>query len=173
MNESTGLYVGKDPKTNPLQNIPEHGFKVVEQSTERTRILVEAFTAGIIALSPFSIIQILEGAEHLPEVQDSSRSMISKSFFKVYVKLNSAFRNIQLNQAPDGAEFAIDRAELMIMIKLLKARMNHCELERDQRIMYKDDKGNDLRPRFNPDTYIGQKLLLLELLDLVMGTIVD
>lgn len=156
-----------------FNNIPAHGFSIVNQSTDRMILRIEAFKEGNIMLSPFSVVQILEGAEHMPELQSDETRNIARSVFNIYVKLNSAFRKIQLNNVPEQMEFAITRRELLTLIQWLKLRMAHCEAERDQRTMIKDGDGNDIAPKFNADTYIGQKMLLLELLSLAMGTIVD
>jgi hypothetical protein len=110
----------------------------------------------------------LEGVEHMPEFKDDARESIARDVFKIYVKLNSAFRKLQVNHASINMEFELRRSELFILIKWLKLRMTHCEMERDQRVCHSDTE----LPKFDPDTYIGQKLLLLELLDLAMGTIV-
>ena len=151
-----------------FNNIPASGFSVVNQSTDRMILRVEAFKEGNITLSPFAVAQILEGTEHMPELQSDETRNISRAIFNIYVKLNSAFRKIQISSGPDQMPFAITRRELLTLIQWLKLRMHHCELERDQRVMI-----NNELPKFNQDTYIGQKLLLLELLDLAMGTIVE
>ena len=63
---------------------------------------------------------------------------------------------------PSEVALAVDRQDLFILRKWLEVRMLHCEMERDTR----SDK-------FNPDTYIGQKLLLLDLRELLLGEAVD
>lgn len=152
------------------QNIPDSGFSIIDQSNDKMIVRVEAFKEGVITLSPFSIFQILEGAEYLPELQEGKS--IPASLFKVYVKLNSAFRKVQLGEFGTRIEFFLTRYEILLLIRLLKARMKHCEWERDKRITVPGPNGEEF-DKFNPDTYIGQKLLLLELTELLMGTILD
>lgn len=157
---------------NQYQNIPASGFSVLNQSTERAILRVEAFKEGTITLSPFAVGQILEGAEYMPELADSETRNIARSVFHIYVKLNSAFRRMQFNAVPSKMEFEITRRELLVLIQWLRYRMTHCELERDVRTTFVGHDGQE-HEKFNADTYIGQKLLLLELVELAMGTIVD
>jgi len=149
-----------------FENIPASGFTVMHQSTRFFKAVINAFEEGTITLSAFSIVQLLEGAEIDPDITHNEK-VVSAVMFKAYQKLNNKFRR-SLADKFNRQVLIIDRHELTIFIKWLRIRMHHCEVERDTRAV--DESGN---PKFNPDTYIGQKLLLMELLNLAMGDVVD
>lgn len=148
-----------------FENIPASGFTVMHQSTRFFKAVINAFEEGAITLSKFSIIQLLEGAEIDPDI--NPEKVVSVTVFKAYQKLNNKFRRSLVDNS-DEQLLQIDRQELNIFIKWLRIRMHHCEVERDTRVVDEFDN-----PKFNPDTYIGQKLLLMELLNLAMGDVVD
>lgn len=137
-----------------FQNIQLDNFGSTETKTRVYRAIVVRPESGHIKLSLFSLVQIIMGAgsdflylgfvgtEHL------------KTTLGLMSKLSMHMLDVQAN-----SEMTIEltREEIEIMRKLLESRMKHCEHERDTR----SDK-------FNPDTYISQKYLLLEIREWLM-----
>ena len=78
------------------------------------------------------------------------------------------FKLTPLFQVELKATLTVTRGEVKTMRSWLETRMSHCEMERENRTTTKNG-----HPKFNPDTYIGQKLLLLDLRELLLGDIVD
>lgn len=150
----------KEPSTDGLVNIPSNNFIVQEVQTETRRVWMKSFAKGLITLSGFAIIQFIEGAD----LCNDKGSMYARHI-KLLVKLAKAGL---INRDTVDVELTID--ELQILREWLEARMSHCEKERDQRTMITVDGRETLK--FNPDTYIGMKLLLLDIREAMMGEIV-
>lgn len=145
---------------NQLVTIPETGFKSLNPASKTEMVMVSMHENDNITLSHFSVIQLLAG---LAMVTDD---MLAKSvllFVKPVELLRVAGKLYAVAISPRSAnndllELEVKRDEVKIMYELIKLRMAHCEKQRDE-----ENSNPELDKRFNPDTYIGQKLLLLDL----------
>lgn len=134
------------------QNIPQTGFRLIS-SVQETKVAVTTFrVSGIIELAKFSLVQVLEG------IRVSQFAVIDVNLKSLIFRLiDLIFMNPQTDTL-QGIE--ITRAEVEQLVSYLKERLNHCEKERDEKSI-----------KFNADTYIAQKMLLLELKDWLSGEI--
>ena len=136
-----------------LKNIPTNSLKVVKRSdTKKLRTLI-TFEEGYITLSAFACLQFIRGAELI--INSQSKSSIQLDMVNMVFKLVEG-----LTHTNEDAQFKMHFYDLMLLRKMLEARMQHCEKQRDSK-----DKA------FNADTYIGQKFLLLDLRELMLGQI--
>ena len=144
-----------------MENISTNSFSVLDAERSRYKATVKVFKSGKIALTGFAISQFLEGFELI--VKESLHAQ--KTDVLLSLKLSKAIAAcVQLEKAI----VEIDYEELVILRSWLEARMAHCEKERDSRTTMP----NSEILKFNPDTYIGQKLLLLDIRELMLGEIV-
>lgn len=161
--KSTEMYIGKKPVS--MQNIPTNSLTVVDKHTDSKYCHVRLFKSGIIQLTGFAIAQFLEGAELV--VADSIITMMKVDNVKLILRLS---KSISMVQAMESANIEVNYEDLKTLRNWLELRMAHCEQERDQRTMI--NRGGHDYPKFNPDTYIGMKLLLLDIRELMLGEIV-
>ena len=152
-------------KTNEkMVNVPTNSLTVSHKETVKMRATVRMFQSGTIFLNGFAISQFLEGFELL--VPHHSKIEVLKEHTKLSLKIAKGIAaTIQLGKA----EYPVVYSEVKILKEWLEARMRHCEQERDNRTTWPHN--GELK--FNPDTYIGQKLLLLDLRELLIGEIID
>ena len=139
-----------------LLNIPANSLQVLSSNKKEERVTMSFFFDGEIKLSGFAMMQFLHGAKLELE---SAEKEPTRNELTLWFKLSV---NLLPIGKPSEVSLAVDRQDLFILRKWLEVRMLHCEMERDTR----SDK-------FNPDTYIGQKLLLLDLRELLLGEVVD
>lgn len=131
----------RSAQDSKFQNLQVNNFQCSGQyETESGVVLASRRTEGVIQLTQFALLQLINGAEVSEKVD---HKLVAKLAIKLYIHTNGA---------GDAIEFHVTRSEVEQMKTMIESRMAHCELERDQR----DDK-------FNPDTYIQQKFLLLDI----------
>lgn len=150
--------------TSNMVHVPTNSLVVSHKETVTRKANVRIFQTGKILLNGFAIAQFLEGFELY--VKDDTRVNIPKEMVILSLKITKGIgAAIQLK----NAEFEFDYEELKILRTWLEIRMRHCEIERDNRVAWPHDPD---ALKFNPDTYIGQKLLLLDLRELLLGEII-
>lgn len=152
-------------KTNDkMVNVPTDSLLVSHKETVKMRAIVKMFQSGTIFLNGFAISQFLEGFSLL--VPSYSKVSILAEHTSLSLKITKGIAAaIQLGKA----EYEVSYSEVKILKEWLEARMRHCEKERDERVTWPHDRD---ALKFNPDTYIGQKLLLLDLKELLLGEII-
>lgn len=134
------------------ENIPSNSLKVIDFSEKSENVNVRFFSNGTIELSHFAVMQLLQGAITVVAGNDPY-NVFGRRESNLYFYLT------KLLLTP-AAKLFVERLDLRVFKVWLEARMEHCEKERDAQ-----------NPKFNPDTYIGQKLLLLDLRELLVGNI--
>ena len=144
-----------------MENIQTNSLTALDVVKSSYKATVNVFKSGKIALTGFAISQFLEGFELL--VKGALHPQ--KTDVLLSLKLSKAIAAcIQLEKAI----VEINYEELTLLRNWLETRMAHCEKERDSRTTMPNS--NVLK--FSPDTYIGQKLLLLDIRELMLGEIV-
>ena len=139
-------------------NIPSSSLKVINSIRKEDRKTVSFFYEGTVSLTTFAIMQLLHGAKISIEQFRYEIEKVHGVEFILYYKLAKYLLEIP----QESYEIELSRTELLCLKKWLEFRMIHCEMERDER-----------NPKFNPDTYIGQKLLLIDLRELLLGEIME
>jgi hypothetical protein len=132
-----------------FKNISEHNLLAVETQTKTFHAIVEHATSGIFTVTLFTCRQILLSLE------DWADKFIPKDAGQLAVRL---FRAIENMNGEPSIQISLERSQVETLKKMLEARMLHCEKERDNR-----------QEDFNPDTYISQKLLLLDIREWLMA----
>ncbi len=153
----------KKPETN-MVNIPYQSLIVIEEMRDVKYCNVRFFTSGVIQLTGFAATQLLEGAELM--VADNTVKTIDAKEVKLILLLS---KSLAMFQHENYLDVKVNNNDLRIMRKWLELRMAHCERERDERTVYP----GTTQQKFNPDTYIGQKLLLLDIRELLIGEILS
>lgn len=148
-----------------MVNIPCQSLIVVEEIKDVKYCNVRFFASGVIQLTGFAVTQLLEGAELM--VADNTVKLIDANEVKLILLLS---KSLEIFQHVDYNDYKVDNNDLRILRKWLELRMIHCEKERDERTVLPWDSS---KQKFNPDTYIGQKLLLLDLRELLIGEILS
>lgn len=146
-----------------MVHIPSDSLIVLHSEKITRKANVRIFQSGKILLTGFAITQFLEGFELY--VKDDTRVNIPKEMVVLSLKIT---KGIGSTFHLKTAEFEFDYEELKTLRSWLEIRMRHCEIERDNRTVWPH---NPEALKFNPDTYIGQKLLLLDLRELLLGEI--
>lgn len=150
--------------TSNMVHVPTNSLVVSHKEMITRKANVRIFQTGKILLNGFAIAQFLEGFELY--VKDDTRVNIPKEMIVLSLKITKGIGSaLQLK----NAEFEFDYEELKTLRTWLEIRMRHCEIERDNRTVWSH---NPEVLKFNPDTYIGQKLLLLDLRELLLGEII-
>lgn len=145
-------------------NIKTDSLEVKSSNTSEVKCTVERFESGSVILNKFAMIQFFEGSDlHLSRLKRIGIRSIEVKKTKLIIELVRGMLS-----ADDKFEFIFDYSDLTTLREFLEARIEHCEIERDKRTL--DVNGN---PKFNADVYVGQKLLLLDLRELMIGKIVD
>lgn len=149
-----------------LVNIFSNSLRVIEKTTDVQRVELKVFDKGIITLNGFAIMQFLEGAKVI------TNAYIHKTFtaFEVNLILRLSEGLLSNLQNAEDCKIEVTYKDLQSLRTWLEARMSHCEKERDSRTMITCN-GEQVE-KFNADTYIGQKLLLLDLRELLLGEVV-
>lgn len=140
------------------KNIPSTGFISSDVVTKTQTALTTFNQSAYLSFSLFSIIQMLFGAK--TTVENTAGDTIPKRIVAIYMKLNECF---MIANAEHSAEITIQlqREEVELLLQFILSRMQHCEKERDEQ-----------SSKFNPDTYIGMKILILELKEWLMGSVI-
>lgn len=148
-----------------MAHVPADSLTVIDSKKSKKNVNILSFQEGIIKLSGFAIVQFLEGAELLNN--DPDKAIDSYSTRKEINLILSLTKKAIIRHDP-FVEIHVDYGDLKILRSWLEVRMAHCEKERDERTLI---PGTDA-PKFNPDTYIGQKLLLMDIRELMIGEVV-
>lgn len=148
----------------PESNISRNSLIVVDKTTDNMSCRVRRFRSGIIALTGFAVAQFLEGAELYTNT-------VKNVYYQDVQLLLRLSKTIMLFQHTKATEIPVTYRELAVLRTWLELRMQHCEKERDERTLSPFGDGTNLK--FNSDTYIGQKLLLLDLRELMLGEIIE
>jgi len=131
-------------------NIPYEPTEIIKSENRTQTVVLSSFDRGVIKLSAFAALQFIEGINLLLQ---NEKMLLSNSESRLLINL---FKVYTLNQ------LEITREELVFLKIALELRMAHCEKERDER-----------SEKFNADTYIGQKLLLLDIREILIGEVIE
>lgn len=167
-------------------NIPATGFAAIDVVHSKKHVLAEFNESARFTLSHFSLLQLLHG--HPLTAQD--RRMETLLAGEVLRKI--AFYALEGEKDGEIKTVELHRKEVQLLRNWLEARMKHCEEERDSRATIHDGPGvkvvghidlenpslgaqpvSDAVLKFNPDTYIAQKYLLLDIREWLLGDILD
>lgn len=143
-----------------FENIPSQGMYSTDNQVEKIEAVVAQKKSGLFKFSLFAISQFIHGAMFMADdMIVSKKGIIMPEALILVCKLSIIAQTI-----PDKGESLIelDRNEVEILKQFLSVRMQHCEDERDMR-----------SEKFNPDTYIGQKLLLLDIREWLMVEVIS
>jgi hypothetical protein len=160
-------------KQHDMENIPQTGFFANDSQTEDGMRHVRFATSGTFTLNQFSLFQFFVGHQLMDE-----GNLVPQPTAKLLSKLGV----LAIEMAyPTNVSVSLDRREVTVLVKMLEARMAHCEMERDRRDTlevddnraYASQEDAERNQKFNPDTYIAQKLLLLEMKEWLFGEILD
>lgn len=124
------------------------------KSSVKTAIISLTKTANL-KLSNFHVLMFLYGAKL--HVESLKQEMVDKDILSLYMSLNE----VLVENAPEK-EFEFTSKQLRFLEQFLISRIDHCEKERDDR-----------NTKFNPDTYISMKLMLLNIKELMLGEIIE
>jgi hypothetical protein len=137
---------------NKLKRIEENSIKSYDTKTSSYEAIVNQAEAGRFSLTLFACIQVIAGAEFIEVFQNAKQNIaITRLLGKLSIYA------INLTGTDEPLQVELERSEVEHMKTLLEARMRHCEIERDQQ-----------SSNFNADTYISQKLLLLDIREWLM-----
>jgi hypothetical protein len=140
-----------------MKNIPSTNFKANDTVSKATKAIVQQNVSTVLDLSRFSIIQLIYGAKN--EILQNEGS-VEHSVVLLYMILNEKF--FESSMDTDILILEVERNQVIIMRKWIEARLLHCEKERDDR-----------NPKFNPDTYIHLKMLLLDIREWLSGDVLE
>lgn len=155
---------------NVYLNIPVSNIVASDVERTKTRATVELLQSAKLMIPLFSIIQFMQGAEIWLGEQ---KGTIHVHLMRLFVKLANSLPNVG-NDMTKSMQFGLSYDELCTLRIWLELRMKHCEEERDQRIPAIDKDGFPIPGvyKFNPDSYIAMKLLLLDIRELMLGNII-
>jgi hypothetical protein len=140
-------------------NIPATGFTSTNVQTKSEYIRVANKVSATLILSHFSIMQLIQGAR----LYSSTKEQVPGKEVSMMCKLFDA-----MLQGGESISIDTTRSEVKTMKMFLETRMSHCEAERDNRTTKTLPNGKSIEV-FNTDTYIGQKILLIELREWLLG----
>ena len=140
-----------------MKNIPSTNFKANDTVSKATKAIIQQNVSSILDLSRFSITQLIYGAKN--EILQNEGS-VERNAVLLYMILNEKFFESAMDT--DILILEVERNQVIIMRKWIEARLAHCEKERDDR-----------NPRFNPDTYIHLKMLLLDIREWLSGDVLE
>jgi hypothetical protein len=151
------------------KNIPNSSVSVLDKRTDRRSCRVELLRFAILIIPSFSVIQFIEGA-------DIWTHTVIKQISVKEARLLSKLSKLLLTICGDitSVKLEIGYDELVLLRKWLELRMKHCEEERDNRVLATDKDGKEVPDslKFNADSYIAMKLLLLDIRELMLGSII-
>ena len=145
-------------------NVPSTGFGIANAEVSSAVVRVIQFEKGTVSFSRFSLMQLIAGV--LLDRSFEEKDSVAYPVFKLIMELQRqfysppAFELIGTAAVDVNPMLEINRKDLLCLKNWLELRMHHCEKERDER-----------SDRFNADTYIGQKLLLIDIREALLGTI--
>lgn len=146
---------------NTNSTIPETGFASLNPQKDAAMIMMSFILADTLSLSSFSVIQLIKGVQEI-----APKTMIQSEIAILMSKLFTS----AVESNDDQCKVDISREDVVLLRKWLENRMRHCEAERDEENK-QINKGlrTDSDRKFNPDSYIGMKLLLIELREWLLG----
>jgi len=151
------------------ENIPKTGFTSIKEEINNERVTISQRTRALITLSIFAVVQLLEGMEQIFQNMtihqiDNLGATDLNPPARLYFKLKKVWHDTHIERKgePSVISLELNRKEMRHLRHWLETRMAHCEKQRDAR-----------DPNFNPDTYISQKLLLIEIREWLLGEYVD
>lgn len=148
--------------------IPTTGFNDLAPETKTSAMIGNYRAKGLLTLSIFSILQMIAGLKVVEKEWEYLSKKLNMFSLKTFHLLTLSGKLYEAAIAPTFADEVdirkvdVSRDEVLMMVELIKLRLIHCEQQR---------ANND--PTFNPDTYIGQKQLLLELLQWLMVDVIE
>ncbi len=119
---------------------------------------------GWFKINQFVAVQLMQGAIIFHNKDDKKLS--TNISYDVIIML----ADLGLNGQVKDQTIILHRTQVVFLRKLLDACMKHCEVERDDRIMIGLNK--DI-PKFNIDTYIAMKFLMLDIREWLLGEVVE
>lgn len=171
----------KKSSASQYQNIPSTGFSSYGEKTTVEQVWVKNRISAFFSLSLFSIMQLIKGGEALGK----GKELVEGKFFAILSKLFTFAMDTQQVEISNmqGGDYGtpsieLTRDEVKDLKLFLESRMANCEKERDERVKrttYKSVPGVTAEElstevdKFNADTYISQKMLLIELREWLLG----
>jgi hypothetical protein len=140
-------------------NIPATGFTSTNEVKKSEYIRVANKVSATLTLSHFSIMQLIQGAR----LYSSTKEQVPGKEVSTMCRLFDA-----MLQGGEAISIDVTRTEVRTLKKFLETRMSHCEAERDNRTTKVLPNGKVIET-FNADTYIGQKMLLIDLREWLLG----
>jgi hypothetical protein len=147
-----------------FKNIATQSLSV--SNIERTTCVVHLsrFENGLVSFSTFALAQFLLGCQLAKDYRDAynHKQSVSSNVFVLLTLISTLIMETAAQGKDRSEEIFMTREEMVLLKSWLEARMEHCEKQRDDRV-----------ETFNADTYIGQKLLLLDIKELLLGEVVE
>jgi hypothetical protein len=173
-NETMPKVVGKiDLDNMGTKNIPDTGFSSTQETVEENRVTVKQKTNAVFTFSLFSLLQFREGLDiFLYDLKSTPGN--AGAILEIYTVLMRKFKDLssaveEHRESGLTCSITLDRSKVRLLKNFLEHRMSHCEKQREERAL--DRKSG--RELFNPDTYIGQKILLIELREWLLGEVIE
>jgi hypothetical protein len=164
------------------QNIPDTGFLAERTDWVEERRLVRFNTGASFRFAPFAMFQFIAGHQLTLMDSDGDQRLESTLLSKL------AIFNMEIGFGAQGG-IDLERREVVMLKDWLEKRMRHCEQERDSRTELSDSESarnveavldskplsypQDRNQKFNADTYIAMKYLMLELREWLFGEVLD
>jgi hypothetical protein len=157
--------------TKQYTNIPSTGYSSTNIEETKQRRWFSFREKATFTFSLFSIMQFVAGVELYVKDMTTVRKEVVALMSKLF---KYGLENQVQTQTSDheGLPIEFSRDEVKLLVTFLLSRMAHCEKERDLRMMKQVNEDTEISC-FNSDTYIGQKLLLLELKEWLLGEEVE
>lgn len=154
--------------TKTYVNIPSNAITVVTANRETVRRRVSMVVSAVLKVVPFAIIQLIEGVQAYVDRTGNDGSLKSADVNLLLRLVRSV--GLWTGDPNIALELTFMYDELVTLRGWLEERIAHCETERDNRTMVETSTG--MVEKFNPDTYIGLKLILLDVRELMLGEFV-
>lgn len=148
--------------------LPQTGFASLNPQKDAALIMMSFTVNDTISLSTFSVTNLIKGVGNFVPGQ-MIRSEIAILMSKLFTSA--------VETSEDSCKIDVSRDDVVLLRQWLETRMAHCEQEKNaynEAIAIWNDKpsysrGEEPVNKFNPDTYIGMKLLLIELREWLLG----
>ena len=137
-------------------------FNVHESSKEIRTARVRHNTNAVLTLGEFGLMQLIKG---LPSwfMENTPEDPMEKRCLDLV---------ITIAQCAEG-KLHIRRDDVILLKGWLEARMTRCEEVRDNELAAIEKGDDKVEFRFNQDTYISMKLMLLEMREWLLGEIIE
>lgn len=149
-----------------FQNFEENAFLSVDTKTKSYAAIINRAVSGVFKLSLFACYQFIRGIKSddldhnklMALLPATKYGTVSLTIPRLIADLSIYVADLQTmdEAARKNHMISLQRDQVEILRILLEARMTHCEHERDS-------KDEEVKRRFNVETYISQKLLLLDI----------